>query len=183
MPKWANNRKKERGLGNANDRNSPLFQVAQSDTIETVRTNGCHTAEDDQSAWAAEWQVSFVFHVCKPASWGHIPVKSQSMKSRSRRRGGTTTSHTHCLYGLADTAAHQNEPVVSTSRIGATGKRPVVWILRKPGRTGFKILFRRTSWWVRMSRRDSFGRVFPFRESHPGTSECSLGCWTWTRPG
>jgi len=58
-----------------NDSNSPLLQVTQSDTVETVRADGRYTAEDDQSAWASKWEVSLVFHVREPASWRHIPVK------------------------------------------------------------------------------------------------------------
>ena len=58
-----------------NDNNSPLLQVTQPDTVETVRANGRYTAEDDQSAWASEREVSLVFHVFESTSWWHIPVK------------------------------------------------------------------------------------------------------------
>lgn len=58
-----------------NNDSSPLLQIAQSDTIESVRANGRYAAEDDQSTRTSKWEVSFVPDVGEPASWWHVPVK------------------------------------------------------------------------------------------------------------
>jgi len=92
------------GLEINSDSDSPLLQVAQSNTIETVRAKSRYTAEDDQSAWASEREVPLVFHVLEPTNWRHILVKVRVIDRPLPAAVAGSSCNTHCLYGLADTA-------------------------------------------------------------------------------
>ena len=104
---------------------SPLLQIAQSDTIESVRANGRYTAEDDQSTRTPKREVSFIPDVGEPASWWHIPVKDTVNRRplpadiAGRRRWARTACR------ILQTLPHTKKSRGQQSGIHTTRERPV----------------------------------------------------------
>jgi len=101
---------------------------------------------------------------CRTHQLVACPCKNHSQSvSSSRRRGGMTLKHTHCLCGFADTAAYQK---VSDPKF-VQPERERLLKVAETGTHWFVDLFQtetRGWWWVESSRRG-----FPFQEIQSGT--------------